>query len=189
MNEIWEWISGYEGEYAISTLGRVWSEHSKRLLSLTPNYAGYLVVDLSKNGTSAQFRVHRLVAGAFLPNPNALPQVNHINEKRNDNRVDNLEWCTSKHNNNHGNHNKKISNSHREKCLDGYRIKVKKPDDIGWVRYKSIRQACEATGGCRKSICNRCRNIGSNVVRVGDYIYWLHPGSSLYCGASLRKER
>ena len=179
MSEMWKWIPGYEGLYSVSTLGRVRSERFNRLLSLTPNYAGYLVVGLSKDGVSTQFRVNRLVAEAFLPNPNALPQVNHINEKRNDNRVDNLEWCTSKHNNNHGSHNKKISDSHREKCPDGYRIKIKRTDDLEWTEYKSIRQACEVTGECRSNIYRRRNKVGINVVYLNGYIYWLHPGESL----------
>lgn len=65
-------------------------------LTLMPD--GYLSVSLNKNGVKRQYRVHRLVAQAFLPNPDNLPQVDHLNAKRTDNRVENLEWVTCSEN-------------------------------------------------------------------------------------------
>lgn len=122
-NEIWEPISGYEGLYEVSNLGRVKSL-GKLLYNINKNtynfYAyerilrpstnkGYLQVNLSKNGILKCFRVHKLVAMAYIPNPNNYLQINHKNEIRNDNRAENLEWCNSKYNNNYGNRNTKLS--------------------------------------------------------------------------------
>lgn len=63
---------------------------------------GYLTIILSKNGQHKTYKVHRLVAETFIPNPNNLPQINHINEDKKNNTVNNLEWCDNKYNNNFG---------------------------------------------------------------------------------------
>ena len=109
-SEIWKDITGYEGLYQVSNLGRVKSlprvnrcvdkyyTRKGKVLTGHPDKDGYLVVHLSKNGIERRFRVHRIVAKSFIPNSNKLPQVNHINEIVNDNRVANLEWCDCKYN-------------------------------------------------------------------------------------------
>ena len=102
MSEIWIPIEGYEGLYAVSSLGKVYSFHSKRLISPKKSKAGYLRVTLSKNNQQRVFAVHRLVALAFIPNPCLKPTVNHINEIKTDNRVENLEWATIAEQNVHG---------------------------------------------------------------------------------------
>ena len=94
-------IQGYEGLYAVTSCGKVWSYRSQRFLKLYDS-GGYLKVGLYKDGKKEQFRVHRLVAQAYIPNPLGLPQVNHINEIKTENHVNNLEWVTSKDNINHG---------------------------------------------------------------------------------------
>ena len=91
----WRPVSGYEGEYAISADGRVWSFRRKIVLRPEEVYNGYLRVTLCVNKEIKHFRVHRLVADAFIPNPDNKPQVNHINGNRKDNRVENLEWATA----------------------------------------------------------------------------------------------
>lgn len=96
MKEIWKDIKGYEGIYQVSNLGRV---KSKRCILRPGNNKGYMTVALSNYGKVKYFQVHRLVAQAFIPNPNNLPEVNHRDEKSTNNKVDNLEWCTPSYNN------------------------------------------------------------------------------------------
>lgn len=102
--EIWKDIKGYEDKYQVSNLGRIKSLKDNKgksreiFLKFANNKQGYPFVNLYKDNKVKLYRVHRLVAEAFIPNPENLPQVNHINGKKTDNRVDNLEWCTQKEN-------------------------------------------------------------------------------------------
>jgi hypothetical protein len=118
VEEIWKDIKGYEGLYQVSNLGRVKSIHfnhskkaTEKILKLIKDRDGYVDAFLYKNGKVKHFRMHRLVAKAFIPNPNNLPQINHIDENVNNNRVDNLEWCTVGYNINYGKRNEKVSNA------------------------------------------------------------------------------
>lgn len=103
--EQWKPVVGYEGLYEVSNLGRVrsmFSYYSRggvcvKILKLTQSY-GYLTCGLRKHGVWKNFGVHRLVAEAFLPNPEKYTQINHKNGLKYDNSVDNLEWCTQKQN-------------------------------------------------------------------------------------------
>lgn len=108
MKEIWKDIKGYEGLYQVSNLGRVRSfprrgTHTNKIHILKPgiNHKGYLQVGLVNKGKSHSYKVHRLVADAFIQNLNRKEQVNHINGVKTDNRVENLEWCTNKENMKH----------------------------------------------------------------------------------------
>lgn len=111
MEEEWRDVVSYEDIYQISNFGKVRSlsrkivypngaihPYRERILQvyITPN--GYPSVVLGKDGVNTRFSVHRLVAQAFIPNPDDLPQVNHIDGDKTNNRVDNLEWCTEKEN-------------------------------------------------------------------------------------------
>lgn len=98
----WKPIVGYESYYLVSENGDVWSIRSNRKLKLKPQKSGYVRVGLSVSGCRQDFAVHRLVALAFIPNPDNKPTVNHINENKADNRVENLEWATSREQNIHG---------------------------------------------------------------------------------------
>lgn len=95
--------------YEIEDDGRVWSIASNKWLSQRTMKNGYSSVNLWKDGRYKSFLTHRLVAEAFLPNPNNLPQVNHINEDKSDNRVENLEWCSAEYNTNYGTRNGRVA--------------------------------------------------------------------------------
>lgn len=110
--EIWRDIPDYEGLYQVSTLGNVKSLSYKnsgkeRLLKPSKNNDGYFQVKLYKNGEGRKFTAHRIVALAFISNPENLPQINHKNEIKTDNRVENLEWVTPKENCNYGTRNER----------------------------------------------------------------------------------
>lgn len=115
MNEIWKTIDDYP-DYMVSNMGRVKSlgndkTRKEKILKGGKDKYGYLFVKLWKEGKHKMFRIHRLVATAFIDNPNNLPQVNHIDEDKSNNRVDNLEFCTAEYNLNYGTHNEKIAKS------------------------------------------------------------------------------
>ena len=108
--EIWKDCKGYEGKYQVSNFGRVWNVNNQKYLKPWISKGGYYLVNLmSKNGKIKHELIHRLVAIAFIDNPCNYPQVNHKDEDKTNNCVDNLEWCNSKYNNNYGTRNKRIS--------------------------------------------------------------------------------
>ena len=111
MQEQWKPIKGYEGLYEVSNLGRVKRLEGKcktkggnlrtvpeKILKFNSDKQGYKIVDLCKDGTEKYFKVHRLVAFAFIPNPENKPYINHIDCNPSNNCVTNLEWCTPKEN-------------------------------------------------------------------------------------------
>ena len=113
MTEEWRDIAGYEGKYMVSNTGKVkslnYSNTGKEgILEAHANEKGYLRVMLCKDGKKKVYRVHRLVAQAFIPNPDNLPQVNHIDENKENNCMDNLEWVTCSENINHGTRNQRV---------------------------------------------------------------------------------
>lgn len=107
MKEVWKDIEGYEGLYQVSDLGRVKRVKTNRVLKGSEDSWGYLKVNLSKNNIKSQQIIHRLVAQAFIPNPDNKSQVNHIDENKTNNMVSNLEWMTAKENSNHGTRNER----------------------------------------------------------------------------------
>ena len=140
--EIWKDLPEYEGLYQASNKGRI--KRNNHLIKLIIQKTGYLNVSLCKNGISKTCRVHKLIAKIFIPNPNNYQSINHKNGNKQDNRVENLEWCTQSYNNWHATfildkgHNKlsmEDANTIRKDVLNG--------------KYKNIKEISE------KYKCNR----------------------------------
>ena len=91
-------VIGYEGLYAVTSCGKVWSYKRKKFLKPKVTKGGYFQVVLYKDGDGKFYLIHRLVAEAYLPNPDNLPQVDHVNEDKTNNCVNNLQWITNRDN-------------------------------------------------------------------------------------------
>lgn len=119
MEEVWKDVPGYEGLYKVSNLGNVMSfqtdglfgkNNTGRLMTQHPDKCGYMYVELrSKPKKREKTSVHRLVAKAFIPNPDNLPQVNHKDEIRDHNNAENLEWCSVLYNQRYGHRRERSS--------------------------------------------------------------------------------
>lgn len=142
MKEIWREIEGFN-QYEVSNLGNV-RHKTKGMKIQTPTKKGYLRVALYDGKRNVNRRVHRLVAEAFIPNPEMFKEVNHIDEDKSNNRADNLEWCSRKQNIEHSIKSGKFV------------IKsVEQIDSYGKVinRFVSASEAERATGIPRTHIC------------------------------------
>lgn len=131
----------------MSNLGRVKNKHGR---ILKPEYSnkGYACVILRKNGNNYKFRVHRLVADLFIPNPENKSEVNHKDENKSNNEVSNLEWCTRKENMNSYARNHPDAAVYNEKAVYCFDL-----DEY----FKSASDAAVHTGVCRTSIVKACR--------------------------------
>lgn len=140
-------ILDYEGLYSVTSCGRVYSYKSKRFLKLSKNKDGYLKVNLYKNGKAKTCMIHRLVAETYIPNPSNLPQINHKDENKENNCINNLEWCDSKYNINYGTRNERsaISRGKPVRCLETK------------IVYPSVREAERQTGINHNYISKVCR--------------------------------
>lgn len=152
MTEIWRDIKDYEGLYQISNLGRVKNSRTGRILKPQVNKGkGYLMVRLYKDGVGTLFKIHRLVAEAFKPNPHNYPTVDHINRIRTDNRTDNLRWLP---------YGLQAQNRNSESQREIVKKIFCKPviqytiDKVLVTEYPSIKEASIKTGICAANICN-----------------------------------
>lgn len=153
MKEEWKDIPGYEGLYQVSSYGKVKSNprngtiKNKRILKVYNDRYGYLYCVLSKKNKKKKYKVHRLVAKVFIPNLDNLPQVNHKDENKLNNCVDNLEWCTPKYNLHYGNRISKL----RKKviAIDKYNNTHK---------FISINEAGEALKVDKSTISKCCKD-------------------------------
>lgn len=163
--EIWKDIPNYEGLYQVSNLGRIKSLYNYRKYNiLTPRIKrGYYTIGLRKNGKRKWHLVHRIVASAFIMNVDNKPQVNHIDENKLNNRVDNLEWCTASYNNNYGTRQDRVSNTNK------LRKEVYKYDLNGNLieKYRSVKDAAIKNNHSISTISEYCRNI----LKCKDYIF------------------
>lgn len=128
MEEIWRDIEGYEGLYMISDHGRVWSQRRKIYLKQNLHYNGYLAVTLCKTSIQKTFTVHRLVALHFINKMEGKNIVNHIDENKQNNNINNLEWCNLVENARHGTGIQRSINTRNnsEKWVKGVKSRIEK---------------------------------------------------------------
>lgn len=190
MKEIWKDITGFENKYQVSNLGQVRSvphitkgPHNEqrfvngKIIKQFISKCGYLRVGLTiKNHCSKTVLVHRLVALAFLDNPNNYPCVNHKDENKQNNHVNNLEWCTYSYNLNYHEGQKRRSEKHKNKIemIDKYSGQVLRTFD-------SITDASKITGISRGGITDVCMQR-HNKYTAGGYIW-------RYADENLRKKK
>lgn len=167
LKEQWKPVKGYEGYYEVSNTGKIRSldrcvtirgnviQHRKgKLISSHINKRGYVEVNISKHAKNATLKLHRLVAQAFIPNPFHYPQVNHKDENKQNNCVDNLEWCTNHYNSHYGTRSqrqaKSLTNGKTSKSvkqmLNGKVIKI----------WPSMAEA-DRHGFCQGNVSKCCR--------------------------------
>lgn len=153
-NEIWKDIVGYEGLYQVSNFGKVKNIKTLKILKPSLTYNGYEMVKLSKNSKVKNFRINRLVAEAFIPNPNNYPIVNHKDGNKLNNNINNLEWCSYSYN---------LIEAYRLK-LKTSRIKSKKVNQIQnnktikiWNSTSEIEKKLGYSSGNISQVCNKKR--------------------------------
>lgn len=179
MKEIWKDIPNYEGLYQVSNLGnvrrikkwcgnkntKIYKEDNTIIKKHITNKPKYYFVVLSKNSIRKNVRIHRLVAQAFIPNPNNLPQVNHKDGNKLNNCVNNLEWCTNSYNISHA-----IKNGLWEHRSDNVRKSVLQYDkNYNFIKkYNSLLEAEKETGVSNGNISNCCKSKSKT---AGGYIW------------------
>ena len=161
MQEVWKDIEGYEGFYQVSNLGRVKSLQAmkyshiqkcaisvkrEKILRPYPDTKKYLLVDLKRNGKRDTQKVHRLVANAFIANENYYPQVNHKDENKQNNCVENLEWCNSQYNNTYGTAKQRMAQKHLKKV-----VQISPSGEVV-NKWNSIGEATKALGVSKNTI-------------------------------------
>ena len=166
--EIWKDILGYEGKYQVSNWGRVKSLNYRNtgkegILKGVANGNGYLEVILFKEGKGKHYRINRLVAQAFLPNPDNLPEVNHKDEDKQNNCVENLEYCSKLYNINYGTGSKRSAEK-RSKPLFG----INKVSGL-ILEFPSIAEASRQTGINKGNICNCLKGKANS---AGGYVWY-----------------
>ena len=143
----WIRIKGFE-RYEISTSGMVRNTHTGRIIKQRSTKTGYRIVDLHDDCRVSTRYVHRLVAEAFIPNIEELPQVNHKDENKANNCADNLEWCTASYNMSYNGRAKRVGMHHREHGATNKRIKCIETSEV----FRSVSEAARKTNINRMSI-------------------------------------
>lgn len=151
-------INNYENNYLVSKCGDVYSIQSKKILKPYTDKDGYQIVGLFNNGKQKKCKIHRIVATAFIPNPNNYSQVNHKDENPANNFVENLEWCDCSYNINYGNRNNKVAESLRKNPLKKRRKVSCYDTNMNLIKtYPSLRSV-EKDGYNRGAVYLNCNN-------------------------------
>lgn len=155
--ERWKDIPGYEGRYRVSDFGHVYSIAKKKVMQPERIWCGYERVGLVRDKHTKHMLVHRLVADAFVMNPDGYTEVNHIDEDKTNNRADNLEWCSRTYNMTYGT----IQTRRTEKLVNDPRqsTPVLQIDSEGTVinEFPSLNEASRQTGINVGNICSCCQ--------------------------------
>lgn len=182
--EVWRPVVGYEGLYEVSNTGKVDAlnyHHEKRRdrMKTRIDKQGYVVVRLYKNGKVRNYFVHRLVAIAFIQNNKNLPQVNHKDENKQNNCIENLEWCDCKYNVNYGTAKNRMAKKNGipviQLTLKGEII----------AKYESISEAARALGIPDSSIWNVCHGGQKTTA----HFKWRFEDDEKYIKSQLRREK
>lgn len=162
-NEIWKDIPDYEGLYQASNLGNIkricrkFVDKIGRIRQINEvickpsiDTSGYMQIVLTKNKKRKSYKIHKLIAMTFIPNPDGFPQVNHKDENKLNNKIDNLEWCTLEYNCNYGTRN--------YRCTLHCKHKVKQLSQGTIIKkYNSLKDASMKTGIKYQNISSCCR--------------------------------
>lgn len=161
-HENWKPIKNYEQLYEVSSFGNVRNSQNKTLKTKSINSNGYYRVDLWQNNKVKRLFIHRLVAEAFVPNPNNLPCVNHIDMDKKNNNVSNLEWCTQKE-------NMEFASLFSDNFKKRNRPVIQYDLDNNYLKeYKTIKEASEINKISKSNICANCNGIRK---QAGGYVW------------------
>lgn len=155
--EIWKTVEGYDGLYEVSDLGSVRSKHSGewKVMRGGKNSSGYLIVILCKDGKRKTVTVHRLVAQAFIENTDSSKTIiNHIDENKENNRADNLEYCTQQYNANYNNaqYRRKHPNYRRNEIKSIYRPELSIDENLELFKAKGVSCSRHTVVNLRKDL-------------------------------------
>lgn len=148
----------YFEDYLINRKGEVYSKKTNKFLKPWLDSKGYLQVQLLKNGNKYSFKVHRLVAIVFLPNPNNLPEVNHKDENKQNPNLDNLEWCTVKYNNNYGTRGYRVSQSNKKSLLRKRKSILQLDSNLNIIREYDTIERVKDFGFCQPNVIAVLKN-------------------------------